>query len=393
MKHVLLVSACLFVLALFVVPSLAQSNTINSVSVRGTSCNGGGGWAIVSYNVDGQSSRYLTASANSTISRNVSGKLPGSYVEEFYLEGMDLSAPDYAIRLTIRLGTVPSSSAFDMVSLYFDCRDGSLLIPSVDARDNRYTIPRNTPIELSVAANDISALPLTAPRILTQPTHANVVLGTGRRLIVTADSNYIGNDSFQYEICDISGLCDSATVRLNIVNMPPTCDAAADNTTWYWSPNHDMVQIQVNGVVDPDGDPFTLVITAITVSDVEGGSGSTPVDYDAANGLIRVERSGQGDGRTYAVAFDATDIWGESCSGTASIYVPHDPNDLDVEPTDTNSTISDTNTSTQSHGNANGNGSGNAGGRGSNAGNGGGNTSGNGNGGNANGNGNGRSGN
>jgi hypothetical protein len=405
MKHIILLMACVFAFGLFAIPSFAQSNTIVSISVRNTRCDGGSGTAVVEYGVDGGSPRYLTASSNSSISRNVS-KSAGSYIEEFFLAGMDLSAPDYAIRVTVRLGSSPSSSSFDLVTAYFDCRTGGLLVPNLDARDNSYTIPRNTPTPIPVALNDRSALPKNAPRPLTQPVHADVVLGADGILVVTADADYIGPDSFIYEICDISRLCDRARVNLNIINQPPTCDAAANNSTWYWSPNHDMVQVQVNGVVDPDGDAFTLVITSISVSDVEGGDGGTTDDYDMANGLIRVERSGQGDGRTYLLAFDATDIWGDSCSGVASVYVPHDGSDI---PDETATPVEETSTTTQTqgHGNGNGNGNGNGGGgngggrgntntggTGTGNGNGGENGNGNGNGGgNANGNGNGRGGN
>jgi hypothetical protein len=364
MKHKLITVIVFLVFALSVsaIPAFAQSNTIVSISVRGTSCNGGSGWAVVQYGVDGGSPRYLTASSNSSISRNVS-KAVGSYVEEFYLEGMDLSAPDFAIRVTVRLGSSPSSSSFDLESAYFDCRDGSLLVPELNARDDHFTIGRNIPTELNVAGNDRSALPKRSPLVVTQPVHGNVINGENRALIVTATLDYIGPDSFVYEICDISGLCDTATVYLTIVNQPPTCDAAADNSTWYWAPNHDMVQVQVNGVVDPEGDAFVLVITAITVYDVERGSGSTTDDYDVANGLVRVERSGQGDGRSYELAFDATDIWGDSCSGVATIYVPHDQNDLEGEAATTTEDSSLHQTQANAHGNVNGNANGNSSGR------------------------------
>lgn len=57
------------------------------------------------------------------------------------------------------------------------------------------------------------------------------------------------------------------------------------------------------------------------------GSGNTTFDaigVGAASAQVRAERSGQGDGRVYRIAFDAFDGKGGQCSGNVKVEVPHD---------------------------------------------------------------------
>ncbi len=51
-------------------------------------------------------------------------------------------------------------------------------------------------------------------------------------------------------------------------------------------------------------------------------SGASPVD---THHEIRAERSGRGDGRTYTIHAEASDMGGtRSCSGDVTVEVPHD---------------------------------------------------------------------
>jgi hypothetical protein len=73
------------------------------------------------------------------------------------------------------------------------------------------------------------------------------------------------------------------------------------------------------------------VIDAITqdepVNDL--GDGDTSPDGKltappSSKASVRAERSGTGDGRVYRVHYTATDTHGATCSGTATVGVPHD---------------------------------------------------------------------
>jgi hypothetical protein len=87
-----------------------------------------------------------------------------------------------------------------------------------------------------------------------------------------------------------------------------------------------MVDVQILGVTDPEDDPISITIDDITVDDAEGGSGNTADDVGGIGtdtAQVRAERSGRGGGRTYHIAYTASD--GElTCNGVADVNVPHD---------------------------------------------------------------------
>jgi uncharacterized repeat protein (TIGR01451 family) len=119
-----------------------------------------------------------------------------------------------------------------------------------------------------------------------------------------------------------------ATVTTRI-NHNPVCTAATTGLGTLWPPNHKYVAGQIAGVTDPDGNPITLTITEITQDEPvnSAADGATSPDATIGSGgafQVRAERSGQGDGRVYRVAFTATDGLGGECSGVGRIGIPHD---------------------------------------------------------------------
>jgi hypothetical protein len=93
-----------------------------------------------------------------------------------------------------------------------------------------------------------------------------------------------------------------------------------------------MIPVSVLGVTDPDGDPVTITIAEITSDEPtasgegSGGAKHAPdadgVGTDTA--LLRAERSGDGNGRVYAISFVASDDRGGECQGVVFVNVPHD---------------------------------------------------------------------
>jgi hypothetical protein len=124
----------------------------------------------------------------------------------------------------------------------------------------------------------------------------------------------------------------SASSSVTWFDRPPNCSAVKLDTTTLWPPNHKLVTISASGATDPDvGDSATLVIDGITQDEpVTGlGSGDTSPDGFLTSPLsdqaqVRAERDGTGDGRVYRVHFTATDTHGMTCTGTATVSVPHD---------------------------------------------------------------------
>jgi hypothetical protein len=113
------------------------------------------------------------------------------------------------------------------------------------------------------------------------------------------------------------------------VNRPPDCAAATVTPGELWPPNHAYRTVGVT-VPDGDGDTVTTSITGVTQDEALDGAADGNTSPDAAGVAghadqvqVRAERSGQGDGRVYRIAFTATD-GKETCTGTVTVGVPHD---------------------------------------------------------------------
>jgi len=119
-------------------------------------------------------------------------------------------------------------------------------------------------------------------------------------------------------------------VAVVLTNSPPVCNGVAPSRTSLWPPNHKLRTITLSGASDPDGDPVTISITAVTQDEPVNGKADGNTSPDAVLGprgdhvRLRAERSGHGDGRVYRIAFTASDPSGARCSGTVTVSVPHD---------------------------------------------------------------------
>lgn len=133
------------------------------------------------------------------------------------------------------------------------------------------------------------------------------------------------------EACDDGNVLegDGCGPTCEVENLPPDCSGAVASPVDVWPPNHAMVPVAIEGVVDPDGDEVTLVVKAVAQDEpVDGtGNGATCPDAEGVGSStvsVRAERSGQGDGRVYHVTFEADDGRGGCCTGTVTTCVRHD---------------------------------------------------------------------
>lgn len=123
-------------------------------------------------------------------------------------------------------------------------------------------------------------------------------------------------------------------------NSPPDCSNAAASAATLWPPNNKYVGVDILGVTDPDaGDVVTIQIDSVTSDEptatIEGAGGKVNApDAEIVDGdtvKLRAERSGTGDGRVYIIYFTATDKAGATCTGSVSVSVPHDVNDIAID--------------------------------------------------------------
>lgn len=124
-------------------------------------------------------------------------------------------------------------------------------------------------------------------------------------------------------------LANNTSTLVTTLNHNPICTAVNGGPN-LWPPNHKMHLISLTGATDPDGDVVTLTVTAVTQDEPLNGLGDGDTSPDATPGPasnqvnLRAERSGTGDGRVYRIGFSGSDGRGGSCTGTATVGVPHD---------------------------------------------------------------------
>lgn len=125
----------------------------------------------------------------------------------------------------------------------------------------------------------------------------------------------------------VTGGCQAESVQIVApFNSAPICDGAEARPAVLWPPDHRMVRIAIGGLVDPDGDALAVAATDVFSNEAVDapGSGNTAPDAQLAPLAVRAERSGQGSGRLYTIAFVADDGRGGRCSGVVEVCVPHD---------------------------------------------------------------------
>lgn len=120
-------------------------------------------------------------------------------------------------------------------------------------------------------------------------------------------------------------------------NRPPICDhARATQPELSVPPNHDWSDaVGVVNILDPDGDSITVTIDDVSSDQPANGlgDGNTDIDWRLANLLgsqaqVRAERAGTDrEGRTYTMAFTASDGRGGTCNGDVPVHVRHDQGD------------------------------------------------------------------
>lgn len=150
-------------------------------------------------------------------------------------------------------------------------------------------------------------------------------------LAACADADHIVVELDESNNCsynEIKGR-QSIIVPIETPNHPPNCDLATAGVATLWPPNHQLVNVAVLGVTDPENDPAILKITGITQDEPVNGLGDGDTSPDGfgigtSQAILRAERSGTGNGRVYAVSFTASDGIDGTCSGKVKVGVPHD---------------------------------------------------------------------
>ncbi len=130
-----------------------------------------------------------------------------------------------------------------------DQPDDPIAVDDAFVPGGRWNVAQGEDLTISVAdirANDSDpddpnnanggSLTYTLPTATTTTTNGSSInqAGPGAGFVISTDAGYHGVDSFEYEVCNLSGRCDTALVTINVtdVNHPPSITLATphDNT-------------------------------------------------------------------------------------------------------------------------------------------------------------------
>ena len=142
----------------------------------------------------------------------------------------------------------------------------------------------------------------------------------------------VGTTPVTFTATDDSANADSCAANVTVEDTVPPTIAVTVSPTVLWPPNHKMVTITANVVVDDVCDPnvaFQLVSITSDEPDNGQGDGNTTDDIQgAAFGTpdltfqLRAERQGNGDGRVYTIVYRALDMSGNTTDAIAQVVVP-----------------------------------------------------------------------
>lgn len=146
----------------------------------------------------------------------------------------------------------------------------TVLAPPV-ANNDSATTPLNTPVDVSILANDSDAdgyLVADSVTILSGPSNGKVTYNSAtKKATYTPNVGYTGLDIFNYRVCDNDGFCDDAIVTIGVGRFfPPT--AVDDSVT---TPLDTPVNISIL-LNDFDVDGFIVPSTAVVTRLPSNGS-------------------------------------------------------------------------------------------------------------------------
>ena len=125
------------------------------------------------------------------------------------------------------------------------------------ANDDSGTTEEDSPVTIDVLFNDSDPDDtLMTVSITTEPEHGSVEVNPDGTVTYTPDDDYNGPDSFEYEVCDPSGACDTAVVSIEVtpVNDAPVAEIDMFST----EEDTPLMGTVADNDFDIDGDDLTF---------------------------------------------------------------------------------------------------------------------------------------
>jgi hypothetical protein len=143
----------------------------------------------------------------------------------------------------------------------------------------------------------------------------------------------LGTHDITLRVTDPWGLTGIDTMQVEVVDTTPPVLTVTPHPPSLWPPNHKYVEVNFDVEVVDICDPsptFRLIAVMSNESDDGRGDGHTFDDIAGAelgtpdtSILLRAERSGRKDGRTYTIVYEASDASDNTVETMVFILVPH----------------------------------------------------------------------
>ncbi|MEQ8302735.1 MAG: BspA family leucine-rich repeat surface protein [Cyclobacteriaceae bacterium] len=146
---------------------------------------------------------------SATFEVTLSGVVGGTFNETITIENDDTDESTFSFPIT---GTI-------------DCVAITAGSPSVQSNVGQPTV-----VDVVASSNQSPAI-ISSVTVTQNPSQGSASVNTDNTISYTPNAGTVGADSFEYEICNSCGLCDLATVSVNIVNAPPVFTAPTTTPT------------------------------------------------------------------------------------------------------------------------------------------------------------------
>ena len=136
----------------------------------------------------------------------------------------------------------------------------------VAADDPGVTTPEDTEVRIDVAANDTDVdgnLDPTTVEVVSGPSNGTVVNNGDGSITYTPNQDYVGEDEFTYQICNLDGLCDTAIVSITVTPVNDAPVAADDPGVTTPEDTEVRIDVAANDTdVDGNLDPTTVEVVS-----------------------------------------------------------------------------------------------------------------------------------
>lgn len=185
------------------------------------------------------------------------------------------------------------------------------------ANNDSYNVYNFTDTNLNILSNDTSTLAITGITIIQQPSHGTVTVNGTSNVTYKSVAGYVGSDSFKYQISNITGPSNEASVSISVAQDPNTAVPVANNDSYtVYKNNNSNFNVLSN-------DTSVLTITGVTITQ-QPAHGTLTVN--GTSNITYKPETGYGGADTFK--YKAVNATGPSNEATVSINVVDNVNSV-----------------------------------------------------------------